>query len=391
MRTLFTARVRRAGANWIWPLALLALPGCGVDLFGTCTNGCVFNVDRGPTPHSGVVFCDIEKPSGRHCASDDEINQLGIRLAAGAEALVAGKSSNIGLDYSAAALTACSGRPQAVSYEGPFPDGKAVCLDCRAAAPNAGAAVAVCVAECEDLTAPNKKPPDKTVADDCAVRAHLSINAADPKFCFDSACSGEQLSDTFMSPRRDAEPVQWTNLLNVTPSGSNLNTLSKNATGTNIFDAGAASAPSQTIDTGDGYVEFTATGISTRVVGLSHGAAPDTDPNITDIDYGLDLFKNGCIYIYEKGNKVNGPVQTCSVPDAWGAYTPGERLRVSVTDNFDGTATVSYARVTAACHTHVACEPFKTSAVHPSYPLRVDVSFHDDGATVGDVVIVRIR
>src|SRR5690349_7948550 len=131
----FLTTCRSGGArwlrvNWFWPLALLTLPSCGLETSGTCGAACSFNADPGPTPRTSAIFCDIEKPSGRHCASADEIDAIGIRLAAGAEALIVGHSSNIGLDYSPTATSHCGGGPEAVVFEGKFPDGLPVCLNC---------------------------------------------------------------------------------------------------------------------------------------------------------------------------------------------------------------------------------------------------------------------
>ena len=92
-----------------------------------------------------VLFCDIVRPAGRRCATADDL-QTGIRLAAAAEALISGQTSSIGLDDSPAALTRCMGQPEAIEFEGPFPYGTGICLDC-AAAP-ATDPIAVCVDRC---------------------------------------------------------------------------------------------------------------------------------------------------------------------------------------------------------------------------------------------------
>ncbi len=386
-----TARARWLKVNWFWPLALLTLPSCGLDVRGSGV-ATSFNANPGPTPNSGAVFCDIEKPSGRHCASDEEINTLGIRLAAGAEALVVGEKSSIGLDYSAAALSACGGKPQAVEFEGQFPDGTPVCVNCGAVAPDVASAGNLCVARCEDLTQPNHVPADPGVAADCANRAHLSINAASPTFCFGGACSDVgQYSEAFVSNRRNPEPVQWVNQTGVLTSGADNNTLKRNAATSGSFDAGASSGPTQLIEKGDGYVEFTATGTSqTRVAGLSQGAS-DPNANFTSIDFGISLFKEGCFYVFEAGAQVNGTIETCTAPHAFGGYLSGNTFRVAVKDNFDGTATVSYIQVTPDCKNQVKCDPFYTSVKKLAYPFRVDTSFREVDGILGDVVLVRIR
>ena len=105
MRDFFTARIRCLRLNWIWPLALLALPGCALSAGGIAPP-LTSNLDPGPEP-SGVVFCQIEKPESRHCHADEqEIADLvdaGFRLAAGAEALIVkatGTDSPVRLDSS---------------------------------------------------------------------------------------------------------------------------------------------------------------------------------------------------------------------------------------------------------------------------------------------------
>ena len=64
-------------------------------------------------PHTTLVFCDIEKPLERHCATAIE-KATGVRLNAAAVALVAGQSGgNIGLDESPEARARCGGEPEA--------------------------------------------------------------------------------------------------------------------------------------------------------------------------------------------------------------------------------------------------------------------------------------
>jgi hypothetical protein len=384
----------RIRAWWVLPLALLTLPGCA-DIIGLEPWHDPSNLDRGPQPWSGAVFCDIEKPAGRRCATDAEMSDPDImHLSAGAEALVVNQKSNVALDFSADAQAACgTNKAQLVEFENDFPDGTPICVNCLVVAATASDANGLCIAQCEDLTGEGE-PADPALTADCTKRAHLSINATTPTFCFEGACSAVgDFDDTWLSPRRDPEPVTWQNVIAV---NANNNTLTKDATGTNAFDAGAASK--ETITTGDAYVEFTATGISTRIVGLSLGDT-DTDSGFVSIDYGLDLFKDGCVYIFEKGAPVSGPLKLgdpgnpCTVDGAFLTYADGDKFRISVTDNNDGTATIGYVQVTAACATSLDCPSFADSSTHAPYSqqLRVDTSFHDDNAVVENVVIVRIR
>jgi YD repeat-containing protein len=80
------------------------------------------------------------------------------------------------------------------------------------------------------------------------------------------------------------QPVTWTNAVGVTVNGNSLTT-----TGNGWNTAGASS--SQTIASGDGYMEFTASETTTyRLIGLSNG---DTNQNYDDIDYAVYLGPSG--------------------------------------------------------------------------------------------------
>jgi hypothetical protein len=389
MRDSVVRRVRRLRSNWIWPLALLALPACGYPDFQYCDPVC-FNVDPGPEPRSSVVFCQIEKPEHRHCASAQEIADLdGLTVAAGAIALVTNQSGTAALDYSPSACD--PGVPQVVEFEGPFPDGFPVCVNCAAAAGSASDALAVCIAKCEDLTAPGVVPADAATESDCVKRTHLAINASDP-FCFAGACTnaGEFLG--FSDPRRIPEPVIWKNQVGVDDGGGN--TLTRSAPNpTGEFDAGADSG-TVVVNGGDAYVEFTASGPdATRVAGFSEGTG-DTETNFAKINFAISLFKEGCYYVYESGDPHAGTDDiSCSASGAFGTFASGDKFRVSLKDNLDPakTATVTYSKVTASCATQIDCPPFYTSVTPAHYPLRVDTSFREQNGELGSVVFVRIK
>src|SRR5207247_2875778 len=135
--------------SWICAAVLLALPACSFHIGN-------LNAYRGPLPHNGAVFCEIEKRSEpRHCAGGDEL-LLGIPLSHAAIAFTVADVSNIGLDYSPDAKARCGGGPEAVTFEGPFPDGYPVCLNCLATiGPVFPDTNAVCVFQCEGLTLNN--------------------------------------------------------------------------------------------------------------------------------------------------------------------------------------------------------------------------------------------
>jgi hypothetical protein len=122
-------------------------------------------------------------------------------------------------------------------------------------------------------------------------------------------------------------------------------------------DAGAAS--SQQLTSGDGYVEVTATEVSTlRLIGLSQG---DSGTTANEIAYGLRL-GSGYVEVRERG-----------VYRSDTGLAVGDVLRVEVSGG-----QVVYRKNGAA---------FYTSMVAPSYPLLVDTSLHSAGASLARVLI----
>ena len=124
MRNSLHSKFGRPHVGWLfWPLALLILPNCS------------FNRTAGnnPLPHTTLVFCDIERPLERHCATPAEIATAAgikhLRLNEAAVALVAGQSGgDYGIDDSPAARARCGGGPEAVYFRGPFPVGNPMCV-----------------------------------------------------------------------------------------------------------------------------------------------------------------------------------------------------------------------------------------------------------------------
>jgi len=146
------------------------------------------------------------------------------------------------------------------------------------------------------------------------------------------------------------EPVVWTNAVGVSVSG---NSLTK--TGTNVtWDAGAASR--NVVRDGYGYVEFVATETNKyRMCGLSNG---DSGASYTDIDFAIFLLNDSTVQIYEGGN----------YKTSVGGYASGDVFRVEVVYGV-----VRYLRNGALLY---------TSAAVPRFPLRVDASLYDPGATL---------
>ncbi|WP_437578391.1 M23 family metallopeptidase [Sorangium sp. So ce887] len=127
------------------------------------------------------------------------------------------------------------------------------------------------------------------------------------------------------------------------------------------WSAGASSV--QQIEAGDGFVEFSTNEADrTKIAGLSHG---DDDPSYWDIDHGLLLRGDGGVEILEQGHGQG----------YFGTYEAGDVFRVEV---FNGQ--VRYRKNGVV---------FYTSATAPTYPLGLDASLHDEGATVTSAQVTR--
>lgn len=400
MRGLLTSRAAeqvRAGA--FWTAVLLVVPNCGFEGSGPDPTS---NFDYGATPHGDVIFCDIERPSGRHCSTAAE-RARGIRLSEAAVALAEGRSSDVALDDSPAALASCSGQPVAISYQGPFPQGFAVCLNCSAigtmSQPNVTAA---CQKRCLDFFGtvdaegdllPDIPPHPDTVTF-CDGVSGPSTNTPNALCFVNDACADGRVLDAFRDPRRLAESVIWRDLIGVTTSGTQSNNLSRSAPFTGNFDAGAVSE--QWVTRGDAYVEFSASQPNqSHLIGFTEIPATcpfpctDTDANFTTIDFTLGLGDDGRIRLWDQGTDIVGP----DINGTFGVYAAGQRFRVHLRDNGDGTATVTARRVDGTC---VPGSPCAQTTLHTfvrraQYPVRVDTSLFELGATFTDVRIVRIR
>jgi hypothetical protein len=376
-------------AGWLVPLAYLALPNCSFSN----SVGSSQNLQPGPQPRNSVVFCDIERVLGRHCATASDLAS-GVPLSRAAVDLVRRNSSVIGLDYSSEALARCGGGPEAVRFQCPFPNGCPVCVKCIDAMGPSPApyedADAVCAAYCTDIFRPGfpEIPPDPLVAAFCAERSHASTNAPIDD-CQGGACTpAGALRADYDDPRRRPEAVRWRDGVGVSTSGVFDNFLTKTGPGTGAFDSGAASI--QAITRGDGYVEFTAGQPDTaRACGLSLGdGGPDIDPTLAGIGFAVRLSPAGDVFIHENGVELVGGNPNGS----FATYAANDRLRVSVSDNHDGTATVRYSLIPAMCGAGTLCPevPLHTGGT-ASYPFRVDASLRTPGAMLDDVRVVRIK
>jgi hypothetical protein len=388
---------------WLWALVLLVLPNCVLQT-GGLAGPPTANFDPGPTPRSQAIFCDIESHTvARHCATPEEAAS-GVPINAAATALNTRQSGgNIGLDFSQKSRDSlnCGETPVAITFEGPFPEGTAVCLNCGSVIPvpfpNTAAA---CVARCEDFFGTPDEgggitptvPPDPATIAFCTQNARPSTNAPG---CFDNVCTDagakrpdfdDPANPASIDTRRIPEPVVWTDFNGTAASG---NDLFQNVATTVDFLHGAAST--QWISTGDAYVEFSvAENDLGHMVGLSQipaNCAPpcaDGDATPADISFTIQLNGSGGVSILESG----------AVVGSFGNYNAGDRFRVTVRANPDGTTgTVEYSRLAAPCPPGAPCAVtvLLTSSTPATYPLRVDASFRHDTAKVTDVRIVRIQ
>ena len=140
------------------------------------------------------------------------------------------------------------------------------------------------------------------------------------------------------------EIVSWTHLNGVEVTGD---ALTRPVAGG--WTAGAIS--SRRIATGSGGAEYAVADMASYVMfGLSHG---DTDGSYADIDYALYTYPpTGQVMVFENG----------VYRGQFGAYVPGDRLRVSVEDGV-----VSYWKNESLLY---------TSLTAPTYPLILDVSLY---------------
>ena len=149
------------------------------------------------------------------------------------------------------------------------------------------------------------------------------------------------------------QPVTWTDLVNVTASGSSLQ---KTSGCDGCPDAGAVS---QQQISGDGYLEFTVNETQAmRYVGLTH---THSGTSASEIAFAL-RFQAGAAEVRETG-----------VYRRDTGFNAGDVFRIEVKANI-----VTYARNGTVFHTSTAV---------PAYPLRADTSFYSLNATVSNVTV----
>jgi phage FluMu protein gp41 len=169
--------------------------------------------------------------------------------------------------------------------------------------------------------------------------------------------SNGTLRDVFVSANFDPAPRQdvvWTAGAGVGVDGNDLTKTAPTGWG----NAGAVSR--QTIRSGDGFVELTASETSTsRMIGLSNG---DSGQNYLDIDFAMYLAGSG-IHVYEQG----------VYRSALGSYVSGDVLSVEV-----AAGKVTYGKNGAVLY---------RSTTQAVYPLLVDTALYSQNATLRDVVV----
>jgi hypothetical protein len=392
MRARRPSHLTWTALRWLVPMALLPLPGC--SCFGL---ECLFPLDTPQPPQSWAVFCEIEDYHvPRRCATPADLD-LGIRMANAAVALTRREDSTIGLDYSPEATQALgcpAGTPVAVTFVGAYAKGTEMCLnDGPAKVGPSGlwhSADLACVSKCLDLFGTN--PPDAGVNAFCNQRARAATNfpslddsdQLDLFTPYNGACTAGGMQnpsyDTALNPdaRRVTGPPKWWYVSDGVEAGI---TLIRLAPTTGAFDQGAATR--HLVTEGDGYVEVTAVeGNTDRAIGVSSGILPDTDPTLGGIGFAVRLATSFGWIIHESGVARTG----------FTVYQPGDRFRIRFTDNFDGTATVTYVQIPASCLPPM-CEGMQVPITSPPapYPLRVDASLYTQWASLGDVRLVRVK
>jgi hypothetical protein len=159
-------------------------------------------------------------------------------------------------------------------------------------------------------------------------------------------------------------PVEWVSDVNVLVADADIE---KDAGGAG-WNAGAISQE-RVMPGEDGYVEWKVDqNNKSCICGLNYRSAAATQ---ADIDYGLQTDATGQLRIYEKG------VQRGTT---YGSYTASDSFRVSVDD---GVVTY-WHKPSAGSWTMIY-----TSAVAPSFPLRMDASIYDVGSVIANAEIVQ--
>jgi hypothetical protein len=398
MRRFLQSCPRWLQAGWLLPLVMLALPNCVLDVSPYPEDPPVF--DPGSVPQTSAVMCDIPKYKpfnvDEDCATDKDIESIqamshaAIGLAEGA-----GSDSSIALDYSADSTMKCGGKPRKITFHGSFPTGSTICLNCSQIGPEKYAdPTAVCVAKCIDLTNEYGPAPEEGAQKYCEANARVATNFTDT--CYKGACFSATLPlEGYDDPRRHQEKVEWevdpNSHAKAIDNSVGVSDMAPPPPPNGEFDSGAAST--QTIERGDAWIEFEAkeTGVS-HVLGVSSAGVPVQGLVLPSISFALSLnYDDDHVYVLENGV----PVQMPELDTLWvGQYEATKRFRVVITDKHDGTATISYVRLTEDdCKVGAPClgTELARSETPISYPLRVFAMFRQRPAQLSDVTMVYIK
>jgi hypothetical protein len=255
-----------------------------------------------------------------------------------------------------------------------------------------GNADQVCIAVCQDLIFESDGPPIDQILQFCQANARVSTNF-DTTQCYPNVCTDAGEFNNFNDPRRTPEDVIWVNTIGTEALNYALTRIAP-TTGETVADYNAGAASLQLMKERDGWVEFAVgqTG-KDHVVGFSTtNCEPpcDEDPSLENVQVGMSLNMDGRVYLIVDG------VLMKTGPDfngSYGTYDTFERFRVAFKDNFDDTATISLARVNGPCPPGTECNvtPLVTHGTPLAYPLRVDTSFREYGASLVHVNIVRVK
>lgn len=293
-------------------LKTLMLMAVTAPPFFLLLTGCTFGAP-GASDQSTGIFCNIER--GRECATTGDI-EMGIDLAKQDEqGFWIQKSSEYGLDYSAAATSQCSGMPQKVLFKAAIPEGEALCADSSSFSNPVlpEEVIGACRAACDakKLVEPDGMPYR---CDHVAWPAHGAEKVAFPGACTTTGTPSTAFQDSRKLP--PFKPVVWRDPTNVVVMGNSLRKMSA----TPAYDAGANATTLLDVAV-NGAFEFTATETDReRTAGLAEGPLQDDhDVSADDIKYAVVLEKNGILRVTESG-------QT----KATDTYAAGDTIRIEV-------------------------------------------------------------